>query len=202
LEQRKVEEQQATIARLETTAAKQVGTITELKSTVAQQQKGLQIVMARRTGSRHPKGERPAWSEQASAASGQQSLKLRQHFTISRHVSPLGGFLLALFTPFWNARVLVRFDHIACFIENPSHGAMWTAENFLQSTALLIAFGSAYHRRPNGSASEIRSTPRCSARWGEKVMPSNLGRTNGSAEKWNALFYGWLPFLSFCSSFF
>src|SRR6516225_12307212 len=30
--------------------------------------------------------------------------------------------------------------------------------------ALLIAFGSAYHSRPNGSASEIRSTPRLSLR--------------------------------------
>ena len=60
-EQRKVEEQQATIARLETTAAKQVGTITELKSTVAQQQKGLQIVMARdEQAAANPKGERPA----------------------------------------------------------------------------------------------------------------------------------------------
>jgi uncharacterized coiled-coil protein SlyX len=46
-EHRKVEEQQATIGRLETTAAKQVATITELKSTVAQQQKGLQTVTAR-----------------------------------------------------------------------------------------------------------------------------------------------------------
>ncbi len=46
-EHRKVEEQQATIGRLETTAAKQVATITELKFTVAQQQKGLQTVTAR-----------------------------------------------------------------------------------------------------------------------------------------------------------
>jgi uncharacterized coiled-coil protein SlyX len=46
-EHRKVEEQQATIGRLETTAAKQVATITELKSTVARQQKGLQTVTAR-----------------------------------------------------------------------------------------------------------------------------------------------------------
>ena len=46
-EHRKVEEQQATIGRLETTAAKQVATITELKSTVARQHKGLQTVTAR-----------------------------------------------------------------------------------------------------------------------------------------------------------
>src|SRR5438132_303351 len=43
-EHRKVEEQQATIGRLETTAVKQAAAITELKSTVAQQQKGLQTV--------------------------------------------------------------------------------------------------------------------------------------------------------------
>jgi len=46
-EHRKVEEQQAIIGRLETAAAKQVATITELKFTVAQQQKGLQTVTAR-----------------------------------------------------------------------------------------------------------------------------------------------------------
>ena len=55
-EHRKVEEQQATIARHETTAAKQVATITEPESTVAEQQKGLQIITAsRRTGSPNPK---------------------------------------------------------------------------------------------------------------------------------------------------
>jgi uncharacterized coiled-coil protein SlyX len=46
-EHRKVEEQQATIGRLETTAAKQEATIAELKSTVAKQEKGLQTVTAR-----------------------------------------------------------------------------------------------------------------------------------------------------------
>jgi uncharacterized coiled-coil protein SlyX len=46
-EHRKVEEQQGMIGRLETTAAKQVAVITELKFTVAQQQKGLQTVTAR-----------------------------------------------------------------------------------------------------------------------------------------------------------
>ena len=46
-EHRKVEEQQAMIGRLETTATKQVATITELKSTVARQHKGLQTVTAR-----------------------------------------------------------------------------------------------------------------------------------------------------------
>jgi uncharacterized coiled-coil protein SlyX len=46
-EHRKVEEQQATIGGLETTAAKQETTIAELKSTVAKQEKGLQVVTAR-----------------------------------------------------------------------------------------------------------------------------------------------------------
>ena len=46
-EHRKVEEQQATIGRLETTAAKQEATIAKLKSTVAKQEKGLQTVTAR-----------------------------------------------------------------------------------------------------------------------------------------------------------
>ena len=45
-EHRKVEEEQAAIGRLETTAANQVATITELKSTVAQQQKDLQTTTA------------------------------------------------------------------------------------------------------------------------------------------------------------
>jgi uncharacterized coiled-coil protein SlyX len=46
-EHRKVEEQQATIGRLETAAAKQEATIAELNSTVAKQEKGLQTVTAR-----------------------------------------------------------------------------------------------------------------------------------------------------------
>jgi uncharacterized coiled-coil protein SlyX len=46
-EHRKVEEQQATIERLETAAAKQEATIAELKSTAAKQEKGLQTVTAR-----------------------------------------------------------------------------------------------------------------------------------------------------------
>jgi len=60
-EHRKVEEQQATIGRLETTAAKQVATITELKSTVAQQQKDYRL-LRRVSTNRQPKskGERPA----------------------------------------------------------------------------------------------------------------------------------------------
>ena len=46
-EHRKLEEQQNTIGRLETTAAKQEATIAELKSTVAEQTKGLQVFTAR-----------------------------------------------------------------------------------------------------------------------------------------------------------
>jgi len=34
-------------------------------------------------------------------------------------------------------------------------------ENFAWPTALLIAFGSAYPKRPNGSTWEIKSKPRC-----------------------------------------
>ena len=63
----------------------------------------------------------------AFAASGQQSLKLRlltkpQHFTISRHASPRGGFLFHAASRFFEiARVLVRFDHVARFIVNTNH---------------------------------------------------------------------------------
>ncbi len=56
-EHRKVEEQQATIGRLETTAAKQVATITELKSTVAQQQKDYRL-LRRVSTNRQPKPKR------------------------------------------------------------------------------------------------------------------------------------------------
>jgi hypothetical protein len=44
----------------------------------------------------------------------------QQHFTLSRHASPCGGFLfhaaLLLFEKI--ARVLVRFDHVARIIAN------------------------------------------------------------------------------------
>ena len=56
-EHRKVEEQQATIGRLETTAAKQVATITELKSTVAQHQKDYRL-LRRVSTNRQPKSKR------------------------------------------------------------------------------------------------------------------------------------------------
>jgi hypothetical protein len=47
----------------------------------------------------------------------------QQHFTISRHVSPRGGFLFHATLRFSElARVLVRFDHIARFIVNANHG--------------------------------------------------------------------------------
>ena len=51
----------------------------------------------------HPKGERQRGTEQPCTAGGQQSLKAaprprQQHFTISRHASPRGGFLFASLT--------------------------------------------------------------------------------------------------------
>ena len=38
----------------------------------------------------------------------------QQHFTISRHASPRGGFLFHASRLFEIARVLVHFDHVAC----------------------------------------------------------------------------------------
>jgi hypothetical protein len=47
-----------------------------------------------RASSPNSEGERPDWSDQTCAARGQKSLEPRsQHFTISRHASPRGGFL-------------------------------------------------------------------------------------------------------------
>jgi hypothetical protein len=59
---------------------------------------------SKRAGRTNPEGERTAWSEQirhrtnprwrTCAARGQKSLEpCSQHFTISRHASPRGGFL-------------------------------------------------------------------------------------------------------------
>ena len=48
-EHRKVEQQQATIGRLETMAAKQEATIAQLKSTVAQQKNDFQATIAQLT---------------------------------------------------------------------------------------------------------------------------------------------------------
>jgi hypothetical protein len=58
------------------------------------------------------------------------------------------------------ARVLVRFDHVARFIVNANDGIIYRLKNFAYPIALLIAFASRYHSRPNGSASEISSTRR------------------------------------------
>ena len=49
----------------------------------------------------------------------------KQHFTISRHASPRGGFLFrAALRLFEIARVLVRLDHVARFIVNANHSIM------------------------------------------------------------------------------
>jgi hypothetical protein len=46
----------------------------------------------------------------------------KQHYTISRHASPRGGFLFHAALRFFEvARVFVRFDHVARIIENPNH---------------------------------------------------------------------------------
>ena len=59
------------------------------------------------------------------------------------------------------ARVLVRLAHVARRIVNPDHGIMCTAVE-LRVADCVRDFG--VHRRPNGSASEMRSKPRLSLR--------------------------------------
>jgi hypothetical protein len=59
------------------------------------------------------------------------------------------------------ARVLLCFNHIARFIvERESQRHVSGCGVSHTPIAVPIAFGSADHKRPNGSASEIRSTPR------------------------------------------
>jgi len=60
------------------------------------------------------------------------------------------------------ARVLGGFDHVARIIHRKRESRHHV--NGFETFALLTAFGSAYHGRPNGSTSEIRSTPRLSLR--------------------------------------
>jgi hypothetical protein len=48
----------------------------------------------------------------------------QQHFTISRHASPRGGFLFHASRLFELARVLVRLDHVADVIINTDLSAM------------------------------------------------------------------------------
>jgi len=64
------------------------------------------------------------------------------------------------------ARVLVGLDHVARIIhrKRESRHHVNAFEIFAYLIALLTAFGSAYHSAPNGSTSEIRSTPRLSLR--------------------------------------
>jgi hypothetical protein len=64
---------------------------------------------------------RRKWSTIRRTAAQQSS----QHFTISRHASPRGGFLFYAALRFFEiARVLVRFDHVASGSENANHGIM------------------------------------------------------------------------------
>jgi hypothetical protein len=49
----------------------------------------------------------------------------QQHFTMSRHASPRGGFLFRSALPVFElARVLVRLDHVARLIVNADHSIM------------------------------------------------------------------------------
>jgi hypothetical protein len=58
----------------------------------------------------------------------------------------------------------VPFDHVASVILNTNHRITDRLSCIAYPIALLTAFGPSYHRRPKGSASEIRSTPRLSRR--------------------------------------
>src|SRR5262249_4881002 len=59
------------------------------------------------------------------------------------------------------ALVFVRLNHVAIRILNTNHCNHVTGCDASRSRiALLTAFGSPYHNRPNGRTSEIRSTPR------------------------------------------
>ena len=61
-ERKKVEDQQETIAQLKSDATKQEAASIELKSTVAQQQKAMEVLAAQlqRTGGANPKSQRTA----------------------------------------------------------------------------------------------------------------------------------------------
>jgi hypothetical protein len=67
------------------------------------------------------------------------------------------------------ASVLVCLNHAASFIVNTDDGVVRPVARLCELIALLTAFGSAYHSRPNGSASLMRSTPRLSLRWSNFV---------------------------------
>src|SRR5437667_5896052 len=59
------------------------------------------------------------------------------------------------------ARVLVRLDHVGSVIANMVTASCERLRCFAYS---IVSLTSTYHRRPNGSTSEIRSTPRLSLR--------------------------------------
>jgi len=74
--------------------------------------------------------------------------------------SNIGNKLRNRFTVFEIAFVLVRLDHVAGLIVDAKHSDVRRLKCSAYPIVLLIAFGSPYHSRPNGSTSEIRSTLR------------------------------------------
>jgi hypothetical protein len=56
------------------------------------------------------------------------------------------------------------FRQVNSLLSSPRQRFHKRRANFAYAIALLIAFGAPYHNRPNGSASEIRLTPRLSLR--------------------------------------
>ena len=58
------------------------------------------------------------------------------------------------------ALMLARLDHVASVIGNANRGIMRAAVMFGVSDCVRDGVGSPYHSRPNGSAAEMRSTPR------------------------------------------
>ena len=95
------------------------------KLTVAQQQKGMEVLTAQ-LKSRPRKSKRSTPSlKRANLRRKWSTIPKQQHFTISRHASPRGGFLFyASLCLFEIARVLVRFDYVASFIVNANHSIM------------------------------------------------------------------------------
>jgi hypothetical protein len=57
------------------------------------------------------------------------------------------------------ACLFARLDHVASFIVNANYSVMRAVVMLRVAISLLIAPRPAYHTRPNGSASEIRSPP-------------------------------------------
>ena len=117
-EQRRVQKQEAAISQLKSTVA-------EHNATIAQQQKGMEAVTARLNEQAAQIQNVSAQLEATRAASGRQSLKPRsQHFTISRHASPCGGFVFHALRFFEIACVLVRFNSVASVVVNANQSIM------------------------------------------------------------------------------